>query len=147
MKKLQIIICIISMFLFLTGTFSVASASSGYTKTIHIGGNNEVEYTYTKNEEPINQTILPYQNNNTIIVPQNIISPYYNPYTYGYPNSYIYIGYPRTYIYAGYRPNYPIYKPQFKPPHPPPNHQTKPQFKPTMQNFGMVEHASPPWHK
>ena len=143
MKKLQIIICIISMFLFLTGTFSVASASNGYTKTIHIGGNNEVEYTYTKNEEPINQTILPSQNNNTIIVPQNVISPYYNPYTYRYPNSYVYIGYPRTYIYAGYRPNYPMQKPPPKPP----TQQINPHFKPTMQNFGIVEHSSPPWHK
>ena len=143
MKNLQVIICIVSMFLFMTGTFSVALASSGYTKTIHIEGNNDVEYTYTKDEEPINQTTVPCQNNNTIIVPQNNISPYYNPYTYGHPNSYIYMGYPRTYIYAGFMPNPPMHRPPQKPPMQP----IKPQFKPQMNNLGPIEHSAPPWHK
>ena len=128
MKQVQVIICIISMFLFLTGTFSIANASGGYTKTIHIGGSNEVEYTYTKDEEPAVSNTVPSQNtNNTILIQNPYAYPYYNPYGYtqnygyGYSGSHVYVGYPRTYIFPGFKPNPPMHKPNsgtnIKPPH------------------------------
>lgn len=143
MKNLYLKTFIIFLTLLITGAFCVANASSGYTKTINIDGNNEVEYTFIKDKEPIvTDTVRSKTTIEKIFIPYNNYGyPYYNQYTYNpnslynYGGSYIYIKYPRTYIYHGFKQNPPMHRPNIKPPHKPPIHPPNPPMNGEKPHF------------
>ncbi len=129
MNKRQTIIRFLLMFLLFTGTFSVANASTGYTKTIQQEGSNPVQYTYeqeslekeNKKLEEENEKLKEKLEKEKAKNRYNYYPPYYG-FGYRHSGSYIYIGYPRTYIFGGHRPHYMHPRPHRPPLHRPPHH-------------------------